>query len=147
MSVVERNPEPTNPLGMEGIEFVEYATSQPQALGGVLQLMGFQPVARHRSREVTLYRQGPMNIIVNAHPEALPGMTSPGARPTLSAIALRVRDAEAAWRRALDLGVVGLLRKPLARETVIDAVTIAAERCQRDPLSKLRWHFGMHPRA
>ena len=50
-------------------------------------------------------------------------------------------------RRALDLGVVALLRKPLTRETVIDAIGIAAERCQRDPLSKLRWHFGMHPRA
>ncbi len=50
-------------------------------------------------------------------------------------------------RRALDLGVVGLLRKPLTREAVLDAVAIAAERCRRDPLSKLRWHFGMHPRA
>jgi CheY-like chemotaxis protein len=50
-------------------------------------------------------------------------------------------------RRALDLGVVALLRKPLTRDTVIDAVTTAAERCRRDPLSKLRWHFGMHPRA
>lgn len=50
-------------------------------------------------------------------------------------------------RRALDLGVVGLLRKPLTREAVVDAVAIAAERCHRDPLYKLRWHFGMHPRA
>jgi CheY-like chemotaxis protein len=49
--------------------------------------------------------------------------------------------------RALDLGVVALLRKPLTREAVLDAVTVAAERCHRDPLSKLRWHFGMHPRA
>jgi 4-hydroxyphenylpyruvate dioxygenase len=104
MALAERNPEPSNPLGMEGIEFVEYATSQPQALGALLQKLGFQHVARHRSREVLLYRQGPMNVIVNAHPEALPGMATPGARPTLSAIALRVRDAEAAWRRALDLG-------------------------------------------
>jgi CheY-like chemotaxis protein len=50
-------------------------------------------------------------------------------------------------RRALDLGVVALLRKPLTREAVLEAVTVAAERCRRDPLSKLRWHFGMHPRA
>lgn len=50
-------------------------------------------------------------------------------------------------RRAVDLGVVALLRKPLTREAVIDSVTVAADRCQRDPLSKLRWHFGMHPRA
>ncbi len=100
----EHNPEPVNPLGMDGIEFVEYATSQPQQLGSVLQMMGFTQVARHRSREVALYRQGTMNVIVNAHPEALPGMSAPTAHPAISAIALRVRDAEFAYRRALELG-------------------------------------------
>ena len=45
-----------NPLGLDGIEFIEYATSRPQALGQVLETMGFRPVARHRSREVLLYR-------------------------------------------------------------------------------------------
>ena len=56
-----------NPLGLDGIEFIEYATAKPQALGQVLEMMGFRPVARHRSREVLLYRQGAMNVIVNAH--------------------------------------------------------------------------------
>jgi 4-hydroxyphenylpyruvate dioxygenase len=55
------------PAGPGGIEFIEYATSRPQALGQVLEQMGFRPVARHRSREVLLYRQGGMNVIVNAH--------------------------------------------------------------------------------
>ena len=41
-----------NPLGLDGIEFIEYATPKPQALGQVLEMMGFKPVARHRSREV-----------------------------------------------------------------------------------------------
>jgi CheY-like chemotaxis protein len=50
-------------------------------------------------------------------------------------------------RRALSLGVVALLRKPLTREAVVDMVAIAAERCRRDPLSKLRSHFGAHPRS
>ncbi len=102
--MLEHNPEPSNPLQMDGIEFVEYATSQPQALANVLQMMGFVAIARHRSREVTLFRQGPMNIIVNAHPEALSGMAAPSARPQLSGIAVRVRDAEAAFHRALGLG-------------------------------------------
>ena len=69
--MLEHNPEPSNPLQMDGIEFVEYATSQPQALANVLQMMGFVAIARHRSREVTLFRQGPMNIIVNAHPAVI----------------------------------------------------------------------------
>src|SRR5574341_222487 len=104
MSVEERHPEPSNPVGIDGIEFIEYATSQPQALGTVLQKMGFAPIARHRSREVMLYRQGTMNLIVNAHPDALPGMSAPEATPELKAIALRVRDAGQAFGHALALG-------------------------------------------
>ena len=72
MPVDERLPEPSNPLGLDGIEFVEYATSQAQAFGAVLQKMGFAAVARHRSREVVLYRQGPMSLVVNSHAAASP---------------------------------------------------------------------------
>src|SRR6266568_2105924 len=79
MAARESNPEPNNPLGVDGIEFIEYASSQPQALGSLLQTMGFVPVARHRSREVMLYRQGSMNLIVNSHPDALTGTSAPSA--------------------------------------------------------------------
>src|SRR5262245_61213397 len=104
MSISERIPDHSNPLGMDGIEFIEYATSQPQAFGALLQKMGCSAVARHRSREIVLYRQGSMNLIVNAHPDALPGMSAPEATPAIAAIALRVRDAAYAYRHALDLG-------------------------------------------
>src|SRR2546425_6703568 len=94
MASRERLPEPSNPLGMDGIEFIEYATSQPQAFGDLLQRMGFVPLARHRSREVLLYRQGPMNLIVNSHGAAT-GM------PTVSAGALCVRGAALAHQHSL----------------------------------------------
>ncbi|MCP5143498.1 MAG: 4-hydroxyphenylpyruvate dioxygenase [Gammaproteobacteria bacterium] len=122
MSVDENNPEPLNPLGIAGIEFIEYATSQPQALGHVLQKMGFMAVARHRSREVMLYRQGSLNIIVNAHPEPLPGMSAPAEVPVLKAIALRVRDAGAAWTRALALGAWEMPMRAQAMELNIPAI-------------------------
>lgn len=93
-----------NPLGLAGIEFVEYATSRPQALGQVLESMGFRPVARHRSREVLLYRQGAMNVVVNAHVSARPSSVQPTETPVIAAVALRVRDAAAAYRRAIDRG-------------------------------------------
>ena len=92
--------EGPNPLGLEGIEFIEYATSKPQALGQVLETMGFRPIARHRSREVLLYRQGDINIIVNAHGQ---GATLT-EKPVIAAIALRVQDASAAYKRALARG-------------------------------------------
>jgi len=122
MSLDEHNPEPTNPLGMDGIEFVEYATSQPQALGALLQSMGFMPVARHRSREVMLYRQGTMNLIVNAHPEPPPGLAAPSAAPALTAFALRVRDAGYAWRHALDLGAWEMPTRASAMELNIPGI-------------------------
>jgi 4-hydroxyphenylpyruvate dioxygenase len=122
MTVKEQLPEPSNPLGLDGIEFIEFATSQPQALGTVLQRMGFMPVARHRSREVMLYRQGPMNLIVNAHPDALPGMTAPEATPELKAIALRVRDAGYAWRHAIDLGAWEMPTRASAMELNIPGI-------------------------
>ncbi|MEX8494222.1 VOC family protein [Sphaerotilus sp.] len=93
-----------NPLGLLGIEFVEYATSRPQALGQVLERLGFVPVARHRSREVQLYRQGDMHIIVNAHQGGLSGQAAPSETPVISAVAFRVRDAASAYRRVLELG-------------------------------------------
>ena len=94
----------TNPLGLDGIEFIEFSTAKPQAIGQVLEMMGFRPVARHRSREVLLYRQGDMNIIINAHAGGLPRSVQPGETPVIAAIALRVRDAASAYRHALDRG-------------------------------------------
>ena len=93
-----------NPLGLAGIEFIEYATSRPQALGQVLEMMGFRPVARHRSREVLLYRQGGMNVVINAHVGDRPELHAPTDTPVITAVALRVRDAAAAYKRALDRG-------------------------------------------
>ncbi len=94
----------TNPMGLAGIEFIEFSTAKPQAFGQVLEMMGFRPVARHRSREVLLYRQGEMNIIINAHAGGLPRSVQPSETPVISAIALRVRDAASAYRHALDRG-------------------------------------------
>ena len=94
----------SNPLGLDGIEFIEYSTSKPQALGQVLEMMGFRPIAKHRSREVLLYRQGEMNVVVNAHFAGLPRSVRPSEVPVIAAVALRVRDAAAAYRHAIDRG-------------------------------------------
>lgn len=114
--------EPLNPLGFDGIEFIEFATSKPQALGGVLEQMGFRPIARHRSREVELYRQGTMNIIVNAHPADVPRTVQPAERPILSAFAVRVHDADAAFQRARDLGAWEIPPRARAMELNIPAI-------------------------
>lgn len=118
----EAIPTPPNPLGLSGIEFVEYATPRPQALGQVLETMGFRPVARHRSREVTLYRQGSMNLIVNAHPDDARVSALEGGVPVLSAVGLRVQDAALAHRRCVDLGAWDAPSHAQAMELLIPGI-------------------------
>jgi 4-hydroxyphenylpyruvate dioxygenase len=108
----------SNPIGLDGVEFIEYTTAKPQALGHVLEMMGFRPVARHRSREVMLYRQGPINIVVNANPADVHGEEA----PTISAVALRVRDARAAYQHVLERGGWEVPTHPEAMELNIPAI-------------------------
>lgn len=124
MSTADREAltEVPNPLGMEGIEFIEYVTSRPQAFGQLLETLGFRPVGRHRSREVLLYRQGDMNIVINAHVSTLPRAAQPSETPVIAAIALRVRDAASAYRRALDRGAWAVPTQVEVMELNIPAV-------------------------
>src|SRR5262245_9992401 len=108
-------PEPANPVGMDGIEFVEYATPRPQEFGALLQRLGFHPVARHRSREVVLYRPGCLTLIVTAPQPRRP-------TPVLSAVALRVRDAAFAHQHSLDLGAWDQPTRAAAMELNIPGV-------------------------
>jgi 4-hydroxyphenylpyruvate dioxygenase len=108
-----------NPIGLDGVEFVEYATAKPQALGHVLEMMGFRPIARHRSREVTLYRQGGLNLVVNAHEV---DAAVAGESPMITAVALRVRDARSAYRHVLERGGWEVPTRPEAMELNIPAV-------------------------
>jgi 4-hydroxyphenylpyruvate dioxygenase len=110
-----------NPLGIDGIEYIEFATTQPQALGNVLQMMGFAPVARHRSREVVRYTQGDMNIIVNASADAGP-VGSEHRTPRLAAVAFRVRDAASAHKQCIDLGAWDMPTRASAMELNIPGI-------------------------
>lgn len=118
----EAIPDAANPLGMDGIEFIEYATSKPQALGQVLEMMGFRPVARHRSREVLLYRQGAMNVIVNAHNPGVAHAAMPTDKPVIAALAFRVRDAAEAYRHALARGAWAVPSRVEVMELNIPAI-------------------------
>ncbi len=118
----ESVPEMPNRLGIAGIEFIEYATSRPQALGQVLENIGFRPVARHRSREVTLYRQGDMNLVVNASPDDARVSATVDGQPVLSAVAFRVQDALKAHTRCVALGAWGVPSHAQAMELHIPAI-------------------------
>jgi 4-hydroxyphenylpyruvate dioxygenase len=118
----EAVPDMPNRLGIAGIEFIEYATSRPQALGQVLENMGFRPVARHRSREVTLYRQGSMNLVVNASPDDARVSGTVDGQPVISAVAFRVQDALKAHNRCIELGAWSVGSHAQAMELHIPAI-------------------------
>jgi 4-hydroxyphenylpyruvate dioxygenase len=101
-------PSLADPIGLEGIEYVEYATPAPQALGQLLESMGFRPVARHRSREILLYRQGTLNLLVNGSPGIIHTARSGDTGPRISAIGFRVRDARMAFEHVLAHGGWGV---------------------------------------
>ena len=96
-----------NPMGTDGFEFIEYAAPDPQAMGELFERMGFKPIAKHRHKAVTLYRQGGINFIINAEPDSFAQRFARLHGPSVCAIAFRVRDAKAAYERAISLGAWG----------------------------------------
>jgi 4-hydroxyphenylpyruvate dioxygenase len=96
-----------NPMGTDGFEFVEYAAPDPVALGQLFETMGFVPIARHRHKRVTLYRQGEVNFIINAEPNSFAQRFARQHGPSVCAMAFRVNDAKQAYERALELGAWG----------------------------------------
>lgn len=96
-----------NPMGTDGFEFIEYAAPDPAAMGAVFERMGFRPIARHRHKAVTLYRQGEINFILNAEPDSFAQRFARLHGPSVCAIAFRVQDAKAAYERAISLGAWG----------------------------------------
>jgi len=93
-----------NPMGLMGFEFVEFAAPTANTLEPLFEAMGFSLVARHRSKDVVLYRQGDINFIVNREPKSLAGYFAAEHGPCACAMAFRVKDSHKAYARALELG-------------------------------------------
>ena len=93
-----------NPMGLDGFEFVEFAAPDPEQLAKVFHLLGFEAVARHRSKDVTLYRQAGINFILNNQPGSHADYFVQEHGPAACGMAFRVKDAHVAYERALELG-------------------------------------------
>jgi 4-hydroxyphenylpyruvate dioxygenase len=106
MSSSARDPtiNAANPMGTDGFEFVEFAHPDPAELGALFETMGFSAVARHRSKDVTLYRQGDINYVLNAERDSFAAEFLKAHGPSVCCVGFRVEDAGAALRRAVSLG-------------------------------------------
>jgi 4-hydroxyphenylpyruvate dioxygenase len=94
----------SNPMGTDGFEFVEYTAPDANLLRALFERLGFPVVARHRSKNVTLHRQGDTNFIINAEANSFGQAFARKHGPSACAMAFRVKDAAFAYKRALELG-------------------------------------------
>ena len=90
-----------------GIEFVEFAADETEAaeLGGILHTLGFAKAGRHVSKDVTLWRQGGINIAINTDRDGFAHSSYVVHGTSVCDIGLKVGDAKATVKRARALGV------------------------------------------
>ena len=93
-----------NPMGLDGFEFVEFTAPAPGVLEPVFESMGFTCVARHRSKDVALWRQGDVNFLTNYQPGSHAWYCAREHGPSACGMAFRVQDATLAYNRALEKG-------------------------------------------
>src|SRR5688500_17777646 len=97
-----------NPMGTDGFEFVEYTAPDIELLRSLFTKMGFPEVARHKSKDVTLHKQGDCNFIINAQAGSYAEDYARDHGPSACAMAFRFTDAKAAHERALQLGATNV---------------------------------------
>ncbi|MEE4108953.1 MAG: 4-hydroxyphenylpyruvate dioxygenase [Halieaceae bacterium] len=93
-----------NPMGLDGFEFVEFSAPERGVLEPAFEMMGFSLVARHKTKDVDLWRQGDINFIANYEPRSPAQYYAAEHGPSACGMAFRVRDAAKAYRLAIDNG-------------------------------------------
>ena len=104
-----------NPLGINGFEFVEFAAPDASGLHALFNRMGFTAVARHRSRPITLYRQGEVNFLVNETQDSFAADFAAAHGPSACGFAIRVNDGDECYAEVLGRGAEAVSHKPETR--------------------------------
>jgi len=111
-----------HPVATDGFEFVEYTAPDTRALACLFERMGFSAAARHRSKDVILYRQGGINFIINHEPHSFAQAFTRVHGPSVCAFAIRLRDAQAALQHAVGRGAKPYYTPVGPRELEIPAI-------------------------
>ncbi|MCJ8311301.1 MAG: 4-hydroxyphenylpyruvate dioxygenase [Rhizobiaceae bacterium] len=93
-----------NPVGTDGFEFVEFAHPDPSELETLFARMGYVEVARHKTKAISVWRQGDINYLINSEPGSHAMAFADVHGPCASAMAWRVVDAQQAFDHAVKLG-------------------------------------------
>jgi 4-hydroxyphenylpyruvate dioxygenase len=111
-----------NPLGLDGFEFIEFSAPQKGLLEPVFESMGFTRIARHRSKDVDLWRQGGINLLANYEPKSPASYFAAEHDASVCGMGWRVRDAAKAYAIAVERGAEPVEVKAGPMELVLPAI-------------------------
>ena len=111
-----------NPAGLDGFEFIEFSAPEKGILEPVFETMGFSMVAKHRSKDVALWRQGGINLITNYEPKSAAWYFAREHGPSACGMGFRVRDAKSAYDGLLERGAEPVANDPGPMELSIPGI-------------------------
>ncbi|MGH6762311.1 MAG: bifunctional sugar phosphate isomerase/epimerase/4-hydroxyphenylpyruvate dioxygenase family protein [Phyllobacterium sp.] len=93
-------------IAVEGITFIEFAANEAEAeeLSALMRTLGFRKTGRHKTKRVTRYRQGDINLVINTEQEGFARSSYLVHGTSAYALAFKVEDAQATVERARALG-------------------------------------------
>jgi 4-hydroxyphenylpyruvate dioxygenase len=101
---VTHNTTRENPIGLDGMEFIEYASQKPNDLEKLFERLGFKQMGTHKTKKVTLWSQGRVHFILNREEDSFAKNFSKAHGPSVCATGFRVKDAEIAFHEAVKRG-------------------------------------------
>ena len=93
-----------NPMGLDGFEFCEFTSPEPERMAAQFEQLGFVVASRHPSRDVVRYKQGRINLLLNRMADGQAADFRRDHGPSANGMAFRVADAKAAFDAALARG-------------------------------------------
>ncbi len=113
-----------SPSRCRGVEFIEFCASEEEAapLGELLRSLGFSAISKHRSKAVTRWRQGDINLLINCETEGFAHSHDMVHGASVCAIGLRVDDVAATMQRAQQLQISSFAQPVGPGEMQIPAV-------------------------
>jgi 4-hydroxyphenylpyruvate dioxygenase len=106
-----------NPMGLDGFEFCEFTSPDPDTLAAQFEALGFVPAATHPTKKLTRYKQGRINLLLNREDSGHAADFRAAHGPSASAMAFRVQDAQAAYDAAIARGA-----KPAPAGAALDGI-------------------------
>ena len=112
-----------NPMGVDGFEFVEFAAPDPALLHELFRKLGFSAIAKHRTKQITLYRQGACNFLVNEEPDSFAADFAKTHGPSACGFAIRFRNpSDDTLRRVLANGAEEITHKSATKAVDVPVI-------------------------